>query len=469
MIQIKPYCDCEATLTKTPDHWASRAGFILATISSAVGLGSIWKFPYELGTNGGGMFLLLYVLGLLLVVGPLMLAELAIGRRGGRDAALSMSRLARQNKATPRWGIVGGLGVLITSLVLSYYSVIGGWAIYYAAETALSGLPAGGPAGIQAHFDGFLRSPALTFSFHLLFMAIVAGIVGRGVAGGIELAVKILMPVMLILLLGLAGYSLIAGDAAAGLRFMFVPDLARLSQAAVLEALGLGFFSIGVGFATMMTYAAYAGRDMHLGQVAVLTLVSDTAISLLAGLAVFPLVFAHGLDPKSGPALVFVTLPLAFADMPLGRIAAVAFFTCLAAAAIGSAISMLEMPVAYLCRKFGWTRPKATAVSAILCALAGGATVLSFSRWESWRPLAVIPGLDSASLFDLIDGAATNLLLPVAGIGISLFAGFILPSRALAEELTIAARTARLLSFALRYLVPALIFVAALRSVLPKA
>jgi NSS family neurotransmitter:Na+ symporter len=456
-------------LTDSRDRWASRAGFILATISSAVGLGSIWKFPYELGTNGGGMFLLLYVLGLVLVVGPLMLAELAIGRRGGRDATLSMSSIARQNNASPRWGAVGGLGVLVTSLVLSYYSVIGGWAIYYAAETALSGLPPGGAHGIQAHFDGFLRSPGLTFFFHLLFMAMVAGIVGRGIAGGIEVAVKILMPVMLALLLGLAGYSLIAGDAAAGLRFMFVPDLDRLSQAAVLEALGLGFFSIGVGFATMMTYAAYADRGMHLGQVAALTLVSDTAISLLAGLAVFPLVFAHGLDPKSGPALVFVTLPLAFADMPLGRAAAVAFFTCLAAAAIGSAISMLEMPVAYLCRKLGWSRPKATAVSAILCALAGGATVLSFSHWESWKPLGFLQSLHAASLFDLVDGAATNVLLPVAGIGISLFAGFILPGRALAEELTITARTARLLSFALRYVVPVLIVVAALRSMLPQA
>ncbi len=331
-------------MTRNHDHWGSRAGFILAIISSAVGLGSIWKFPYELGTNGGGVFLLLYVLGLVLVVGPLMLAELAIGRRGGHDAVLSMSRLARQNKASPRWGAVGGLGVLITSLVLSYYSVIGGWAIYYTAEIALSGLPAGGASGIQAHFDCFLRAPDLTFSFHLLFMAIVAGIVGRGIAGGIEIAVKILMPLMLALMIGLACYSLIEGDAAAGLRFMFVPDLARLSGTTVLEALGLGFFSIGVGFATMMTYAAYADHRTNLGQVALLTLIADTAISLLAGLAVFPLVFAHGLDPSSGAALVFVTLPLAFADMPFGRIAAVAFFACLSAAAIGSAISMLECP-----------------------------------------------------------------------------------------------------------------------------
>lgn len=454
-------------MNKPRDHWSSRIGFILATISSAVGLGSIWKFPYELGTNGGGVFLLFYVLGLVLVVGPLMLAELTIGRRGNRDAALSMSILARANKAPPSWGLVGSLGVIISTVVLAYYSVIGGWALFYAVETASNGLAAGSPAAIGARFNSFLASSGQTLLFHTVFMFVIAVIVARGIAGGIEVAVKILMPVMVLLMIALASYSLIAGNAGAALRFMFVPDLSRLTETAALEALGLGFFSIGVGFATMMTYAAYADRSINLRQVAVVTLLGDTAISLLAGLAVFPLVFAHQLDPSSGPALVFVSLPLAFAGMPFGSVAAVAFFTCLAAAAIGSAISMLEMPVAFIGRKFALSRPWATVLAAILCWALGLLTVMSFSDWSTWKPLAGLKPFANASLFDVMDGVATNFLLPIAGVGISLFTGWILPPTTLSEELHLSRRAAYWLSWALKYAVPALILLAALRSLLP--
>ena len=427
------------------DRWSGRVGFILATIASAVGLGSIWKFPYELGANGGGAFLFFYVLGLALVVGPLMLAELVIGRRGRLDAALSMASLAAANGASRRWGAVGGLGVIVSSLILSYYSVIGGWAIAYTVDAAVGGLPAGGAKAIQAQFDSFLHSPSRTLGYHTLFMAIIAAIVARGIAGGIELAVKVLMPVMIVLMIVLGCYSLLVGDTAADLHFLFVPDFAHVSPRTALEALGLGFFSIGIGYATMMTYAAYADRRIDLGQAALWTLIADTAISLVAGLAVFPLVFAHHLDPAGGPGLVFVTLPLAFADMRFGREAAVAFFACLGVAAIASAISLLEMPVAFLSRRFGWSRPWATLIAATACWLAGFATIYSFARWENWRPLAAVGLFSGATVFDLIDGLSTNALLPTAGLGISLFAGWVLPAQVLMAELGLAPPPARLL------------------------
>ena len=449
-------------MAEPQDRWSGRVGFILATIASAVGLGSIWKFPYEVGANGGGAFLFFYVLGLALVVAPLMLAEMAIGRRGQADAALSMSTLAAGNGASRRWGIVGGLGVITSSLILSYYSVIGGWAIAYAVEAAADGLATGGAAAAQARFDSLLGSTTRPLGYHTLFMSIIALIVARGIAGGIEVAVKLLMPVMVVLIVVLCIYSLIAGDATAAVRFLFVPDFDRLSPRLALEALGLGFFSIGVGYATLMTYTAYADRRIDLRQAALVTLLGDTAVSLLSGLTVFSLVFAHKLDPGSGPGLVFVTLPLAFAEMRFGREAAVAFFACLGTAALASAISMLEMPVAFLRRRFGWSRPAATALAGTACWLVGLATVLSFGPWSGWRPLAAFGVLAGTGLFDLIDGFASNVLLPTAGLGISLFAGWILPRHTLAEELGLGARASHGLAFLMRYVVPAFIVLAAL-------
>ena len=443
------------------DRWSGRAGFVLAMIASAVGLGSIWKFPYELGANGGAIFLLFYVLGLALVVTPLMLAELVIGRRARRDASMSMSLLATEHGASRHWAVVGGLGVIVSSLILSYYSVIGGWAIAYAVNIGMAGLPSGAPNAAQAHFDALLHTPSRVVGYHTLFMGAIAVIVARGIADGIERAVRVLMPVMVILMAILAGYSLLVGDTWAALQFLFVPDVARLSASTALEALGLGFFSIGVGYATVMTYAAYADRRIDLIQVAWMTLAGDTAISLIAGLAVFPLVFAHGLDPASGPGLVFVTLPLAFAGMSFGREAAMAFFVCLSAAAIASAISMLEMPVAFSMRRFGWSRAAATLVATMLCWLLGLATVASFSRWQGWHPLAAVDRFSQAEVFELIDGLATNALLPLAGFGISLFAGWILPWRTIASELGVGPRAGRALSLLLRYVVPPCIALAA--------
>jgi NSS family neurotransmitter:Na+ symporter len=436
------------------EFWSGRVGFILANIASAVGLGSIWKFPYEVGSNGGGAFVLCYLAGLALIVLPLMLAELALGRAGRSDAVRSVATVASEATASPRWSFFALLGVVTGFLVLSFYSVIGGWALAYLFDTVLTGLPAATAASAQAQFDALLASPGQLLLYHLMFMAVTAVIVGRGVAGGIEEASKVLMPCLALLIAALALYSATQGNFSATIRYLFAFDPASVTPKIALEALGLGFFSIGVGFSILITYAAYAKPDISLGQVAIATIAADTAISLLAGFAVFPIVFAEGLDPSSGPGLVFVTLPLAFARMPLGTVAAVAFFLLLVVAALGSAISLLELAAAPLKNAFNWSHARAGAICAAGCWMLGIASVLSFNAWADWFPLAAIPMFAKSTVFDLLDHVTSNLFLPVAGFGLSVFVGWIAPAGFLRRQLGLDGGCLSAIRFLLRYVVP---------------
>ena len=444
------------------ETWSGRLGFVLAAVGSAVGLGSIWKFPYEVGANGGSAFVFFYIAGLVLVVVPLVFAEFAIGRRGGADAATSIAAVAGAHGASARWAWVGALGIAAGVLILSFYSVIGGWTIAYAVETVRDGLAGAEPQAVQARFDALLASPWRMTLYHALFMGVAAVIVARGIGRGIEVACKVLMPALVVLLVGLAAYSVAGGGLAATLTFLFHLDLANVSARAALEALGLGFFSIGVGMGLMITYAAYAGAAIDLRRAAIATVAADTAISFLAGFAVFPLVFANALDPASGPGLVFVTLPLAFARMPFGVLAAVAFFILLFVAALASAISLLEVAAALLTRRFGWPRPWAAAAPAVACFVGGIATVLSFNLWAGWHPLGFVPALAQATVFDLVDHLTSNVMLPIGGFALATLAGWVLPRAFLAEELRMTPARAARLRWALRWAAPAGILVAAL-------
>ncbi len=431
-------------MSAAAESWSGRGGFILAAIASAVGLGSVWKFPYELGANGGAAFLVFYLLGLALVVVPLFLAEFGLGRRGARDAATSIENVTRAYGASPRWAWVGMLGAVTGILILSFYSVIGGWTLAYTVETALHGLPGDGPAATSAAFDALLAAPGRAAAYHAIFIALTALVVGRGISGGIEAASRLLMPALVALMLLLAIYSTAQGGLGDTLRFLFRVEPSAFTARAALEALGLGFFSIGVGVGIMITYAAYAGRSIDLTQAALVSVTADTAISLLAGLAVFPLVFANGLDPASGPGLVFVTLPIAFARMPLGALAAVAFFLLLFVAAFASAISLLEAGVAVLVRRYGWPRWRAAAALALACFVAGLGTVFSMA------------------FFDAIDHLTSNILLPAGAFALSILCGWALPSSMLAEELRLSQRWAVMLRLLLRWIAPAAIAAAAL-------
>jgi NSS family neurotransmitter:Na+ symporter len=365
--------------------------------------------------------------------------------------------------------MAGVLGIATGFLILSFYAVIGGWTIAYAVRTAIGGLPPAQPAAVQAQYDALLASPVRMLAYHALFVATTGAIVARGIGGGIEAACKVLMPLLTALMVLLAAYSVVEGDALAALRFLLRLDLHKIGPQAALEALGLGFFSIGVGLGLMITYAAYSDVGVNLKEIAVVSVLADTGISLLAGLAVFPIVFAYGLDPASGPGLVFVTLPLAFAQMPFGTLAACGFFVLLFVAALASAISMLELVVAVLIRRFGLRRAVATATASTVCFVAGIATVLSFNVWKGWHPLGGVTGFESATVFDLLDYLTSNVLLPIGGFAIAAFAGWAVPERMLAEELGLGPRGARILRVILRYVAPAAIAATAISAIFRQA
>jgi NSS family neurotransmitter:Na+ symporter len=449
-VKLRPFVEGE--MEDKRELWSSRIGFILATIGSAIGLGSIWKFPYEVGTNGGSAFILFYLLGIALVVFPLMLVEFAVGRRGRADAVRSIADIAEESNASRQWQLIGAAGIVTGFLILSFYSVIGGWALAYSVDTVLDGLASDTVGAIQARFDDLLASPWRMATYHALFMGMTAVIVARGIAGGIETACKVLMPVLMALIAVLAIYSMTEGDVPAALRFLFAINPSLVTPKVALEALGLGFFSIGVGLAVMITYAGYASSDIDLRAVAIATIVGDTVISFLAGLAVFPIVFAEKLDPASGPGLMFVTLPLAFAHLPFGVLAAIVFFVLLGIAALASAISLLEMTVAFLQRR-GWSRMFATVISASSCWVVGLASVLSFNLWKDWFPLGSIPAFERATIFDLLDQLTSNILLPASGLALAIFGGWVLSAQILTDELHLSPQGVTVLRSVLRYVV----------------
>jgi NSS family neurotransmitter:Na+ symporter len=441
-------------MTGDAERWSGRTGFVLANVAAAVGLGSIWKFPYEVGANGGGAFVACYIIGLVVIVFPLMLCELAIGRHGRSDAITSVARVAAAARASRWWSLFALLGVITGVLILSFYSVIGGWAMAYLVDTVGLGLPAQDAAGAQARFDTLLSSPTKLMLYHLAFMAIAVVIVARGVSKGIERASMILMPTLIALIVILATYSVIRGGFWPTWNYLFAFDLAAITPKIVLEALGLGFFSIGVGLSILIAYGAYSDRAMNLRQVAVLTLVSDTAVSVLAAFAIFPIVFVENLDPSSGPGLVFITLPLAFSHMPFGAAAAVAFFVLLLVAAIGSAISFIELAASPLQHALKCSRTIASVACGALSWTLGIATVLSFNVWSEWFPLWFVGGFSRATWFDLIDHFTSNLLLPLGGFGLALFVGWRVPKDIMAAELRLRGVPLAALYVLLRYVVP---------------
>ena len=438
---------------------------MLATIGSAIGVGSIWKFPYEVGANGGGAFVFVYLIGLALVVIPLMLAEFALGNRGRADAATSIERVAAEASVTKHWGLFGLLGAATAFLILSFYAVVGGWTLTYTIDTIANGIPAE-PAEVTTRFENLLASPARMALFQSLFLVAIAAVVMRGVQRGIEKSMKVLMPLMMVLLVALAVYSMRNGAAAETLRFLFVPDVKNLTGRGVLDALGLGFFSIGVGLGILLTYAAYSPPQVDLKRVALTSIAADTAVSLVAGLAVFPVVFANGLDAASGPGLVFESLPIAFASMPAGRLVASAFFALLTIAALGSAMSMLEAVVAVLDRRLSWTRRRSVVVSVGLCFVAGLATVLSFNRWENVHVLGGLARYSDATIYGLLDDLTSQLLLPLGGLALAVFTGWVLPDLVLGEELGLRGPALTGLRLMLRIVAPLTIVVAALVAIL---
>ncbi len=432
----------------------------MATVGSAVGLGSIWKFPYMVGANGGSAFLFAYLAGLVILILPLMIGEFVIGRRGGKSAVGSLAKVATDSGATRAWATVGAWGVLTGFLILSFYSVIGGWTIAYVPKALSNAFAGQSPEAIGASFGGMLADPVGLAFHHAIFMALTAVVVARGINDGIERAVTFLMPLMFLILMGLVGYAFATADVEAAANFFFTPDWSKLTPEVALSAIGLGFFSIGTGIGAMITYAAYAPREIRLGEAAVWTIAADTFASFLAAFAIFPLVFSYGLNPGEGAGLMFTTLPIAFGQMPAGAFVGAAFFFLLVISALASAISLLELVVAWATERFGVSRAVAAYGSASVCWIIGIGTVLSFNNWSKWFPLSDVAGFETKTFFDIVDHVTSNIMLPLGGIFLGLFVGWVMSKKAVLEELGIADGPVwKVLRFALGVVVPIVIFI----------
>ena len=434
--------------------WSSRLAFILAATGSAVGLGNIWKFPYITGENGGGAFVLVYLLCIAAVGVPIMMAEVLIGRRGGHSPINSMRAITSHEGLKPAWRWVAAIGVLAGFLILSFYSVIGGWAISYVGTAATGQLVGQSAESIGAIFTGLLSDPWKLLMWHTLFMALVMVVVVRGVRSGLERAVSILMPALFVLLLIVVGYAMTTGHFGQAVSFLFQPDFSKLTTSGVLVALGHAFFTLSLGMGIMMAYGSYLPKSISIAKTSVAVSVMDTMVALLAGLAIFPIVFANGLEPGAGPGLIFQTLPLAFGQMPMGSLFGTLFFVLLIFAAWTSGISLLEPLVEWLEEQKGMNRTLSTLGAGIACWLLGIASILSLNLWSDVAPLGMFAMFEGKTIFDLLDFLTANILLPLGGLLVAVFVGWFLSRRVLEEELSMSPAVFNAWYRVLRYFTP---------------
>ncbi len=392
--------------------WSGALGFILASMGSAVGLGNVWRFPYITGQSGGAAFILLYIVCVLAVGVPIMLAEFLIGRKTQRNPVGAFRTL---RPGSP-WVVTGWLGVISGFAILSYYAVVGGWVLHYVYLSLVDAFAGKSPEQIAALFGVLAANPGLQIFWFMIFMLLSILIVSRGVSGGIEIGNKFMMPALFALLLGLLLYALQTDGAAAGVEFLLSPQWHKLGPGTVLEALGQALFSLSLGMGAMVTYGSYLSRETNLVRGAFYVGIGDTLVAILAGFVIFPLVFSFGLEPSAGPGLIFRTLPIAFAQLPASYLVALAFFILLSFGALTSAISLLEVVCSYFVDEQGWSQKKAS--------------------WTLGSVIFVlgIPSAVGGEFLGFMDGLATNFLLPIGALLIAVFTGWVLTRDERKEE-----------------------------------
>ncbi|MBU5676544.1 sodium-dependent transporter [Alkaliphilus sp. MSJ-5] len=394
------------------DQWGSKLGFILAAAGSAVGLGNLWKFPYTAGQNGGGVFVLVY-LALVLIIGfTLMMAELVLGRH------TQLSPVGAYRKLRKKWAWVGFIGVLASYLILTFYSVIGGWIIKYIVTAFQGGFNTTDLGALEGVFTAFISSPVEPLIYHGIFMLMTLAIVMGGISGGIEKFSKILMPGLFIMMIVIMVRSITLPGAMAGVEYLLKPDFSKLNLSVVLAALGQVFFSLSLGMGVIITYGSYLGKNESLPESSFFIPAIDTAVALLAGLTILPAVFALGFDPAGGPGLIFITLPGVFAKMPLGSFFAILFFLLVLFAAVTSSISLLESAVSFFVDELKWNRKAATILLGVLAFVIGVPSSLANGVWGH---ITFINGLN---FFDSMSFFAENLLLPLSGLLLCIFIGW---------------------------------------------
>ena len=422
-------------------QWSSKIGFLMAAVGSAVGLGSICKFPYMTGDSGGSAFVIVFIISIALIGFPVLVTEWLIGRRGQSNPAASFRKAAVANNTSPAWSLLGYFGILAAFMILSFYSVIGGWSLNYtlkAGINAFGGLNADATGKI---FETMLANPTEMTLWHTAFMGLTALIVAGGVSAGIEKASKIMMPALAFILLFIVGYNAINMDFAKGAEFLFKFDLQRMQEVGVgkvlMAALGHAFFCLSLGMAIMVSYGSYLKQDVDLLATARTVIIWDIIFSLAAGLAIFPILFSNHLDPAAGPGLVFVTLPIAFGQMSLGVVVGTLFFLLLTFAALTSSISILEPIVEFLEEKTPMSRKICTLVGAVATWAVGVLALLSFNKLSDFAVFTIHKnGKDiPQGIFDALDYTSSKIMLPLIGLGTIILIGWFINQESVKREL----------------------------------
>lgn len=438
--------------------FSSGFGVLAATLGSAVGLGNIWKFPYLTGANGGAGFLLVYLLATLLVGLPVMIAEITLGRAAKANPISTLQALAPKRQP---WWLVGVAGMLAAFLILSFYSEVVAWVFAYVVKALRGSILSSDRQVTEAAFGALISDPLQSLLWQWGVLVFIGGILLLGVTKGIEALTKKLMPLLFLLLLLLCVVSLSLDNAAEGLAFLFQPDFSKITASVVLTAMGLAFFKLSIGMGTMMTYGSYFRDDQNIPLTTLRVMGADLCVSMLAGIAIFPAVFTFGFEPAAGPALVFITIPAVFSQIPMGQWLMVVFFVLAAVAATGAMLSLMEVPVVILHERLGLSRPKATLLTIFLLVLLGSGCALSNSTLAHFKPFGL-------TLFDLFDFVSSNIILPAGGIFIALFVGWVWGidkfRRALANHGQLHNETlAQAVFLLLRYVSPLLILIVMLK------
>ncbi|MDW7746412.1 sodium-dependent transporter [Halomonas sp.] len=437
-------------MTTTPQprtQWLGRWGFILAATGSAVGLGNIWKFPYITGEFGGGAFVLVYLACILAVGVPVMMTEIALGRRGRGSPIDAIRRVVGESGRGSAWSLLGWMAMLCGFLILSFYVVVAGWSFSYLWKMLSGGLAGSSVEEMAAIFGANNASPLNLGAWSTLVTVATMVIVGKGVQAGIEKSVSWMMPGMVVMLLILIGYGIFSGGFGEAVRFLFSFDAGSLSSEGMLAALGHAFFTLSLASGAILTYGSYLPARASIARTTLSVALADTLVALMAGLAIFPVIFANGMSPSSGPGLIFMSLPLAFQAMPLGTLFGILFFVMLSMAALTSSISMVEATVSWLTDNKGLSRRAASWGTGIVLWLVSTLAMLSFNVGADWT-------LAGKHFFDWLDYLTSRWMMPLGGLGMLLLAGFVLKSETFREEIGLSAGWHALWLFMVRYVSP---------------
>jgi NSS family neurotransmitter:Na+ symporter len=411
--------------------------FLAAAVGSAVGISNVWKFTYVAGENGGGAFVFVYILAIAFVALPALIAEFLIGRRGGASVVKTMDNLRDRDGVSPAWRYYGQMAAVGAFIALSFYSVIAGWTIDYFFHAVTIGFFDSTAEQTAAALDELMLSPGRMIVSQIVFLSLTAFTVAAGVRRGLERVLRWLTPALFVILIILVAYAMLTGDVVAGLTFLFVPDFSQLNGETILLAVGQAFFSLGIGLGVLLTIGAYMDSKSSILRASIVVAAADAGVALLAGLAIFPIVFANGLSPAEGPGLIFATLPVAFGQMPAGAILGPLFFILMAIAALTSAITILETVVSVIEDYSKLSRRRIVFIVTLLLWFAGLGTVFSFNSLQDFHPLGFIPAFEDRNIFETLDYIVSNWMMPAGGVMVAVLAGWGLKRSATLEELQI--------------------------------